>query len=203
MDRSPLYDTFARAPIAFARGEGAWVETTDGRRLLDFSGGLAVNALGHAHPKLVAALKAQAEKIWHVSNLFRIPEQERLAEMLTRWSFADKVFFGNSGTEAIECAIKTARRYQFVNGHPERTHLITFTGAFHGRTLTALAATGNPKYMEGMGPAAGGFVQVPHGDIDAVKKATGAETAASVVEPIQGEGGVRLTPGQFLRRPRA
>jgi acetylornithine/N-succinyldiaminopimelate aminotransferase len=203
MDRSPLYDTFARAPLAFARGEGAWVETTDGRRLLDFAGGIAVNTLGHAHPKLVAALKAQAEKIWHVSNLFRIPEQERLAEMLTRWSFADKVFFGNSGTEAIECAIKTARRYQFVNGHPERTHLITFTGAFHGRTLTALAATGNPKYIEGMGPAAGGFVQVPHGDIDAVKKAIGAETAAIVVEPIQGEGGVRLTSGQFLRELRA
>ena len=199
MDRSPLYDTFARAPIAFARGEGAWVETTDGRRLLDFSGGLAVNALGHAHPKLVAALKAQAERIWHVSNLFRIPEQERLAETLTRASFADKVFFGNSGTEAIECAIKTARRYQFVGGHPERTRFITFTGAFHGRTLTALAATGNPKYLEGMGPVAGGFDQVAHGDIKAVENAIGPETAAIIVEPIQGEGGVRLTSGQFLR----
>src|SRR5262249_46606596 len=203
MDRSPLYDTFARAPLAFARGEGAWVETTDGRRMLDFAGGLAVNALGHAHPKLVAALKAQAEKIWHVSNLFRIPEQERLAETLTRWSFADKVFFGNSGTEAVECAIKTARRYHFVSGHPERTHFITFTGAFHGRTLTALAATGNPKYIEGMGPVAGGFVQVPHGDRQAVEKAIGPETAAIIVEPIQGEGGVRLTSGQFLRDLRA
>jgi acetylornithine/N-succinyldiaminopimelate aminotransferase len=203
MDRSPLYDTFARAPLAFTRGEGAWVETTDGRRLLDFSGGLAVNALGHAHPKLVAALKAQAEKLWHVSNLFRIPEQERLAETLTRASFADKVFFGNSGTEAVECAIKTARRYQFVNGHPERTGFITFTGAFHGRTLTALAATGNPKYLEGMGPAAGGFAQVAHGDIKAVETAIGPETAAIIVEPIQGEGGVRLTSGQFLRQLRA
>jgi len=203
MDRSPLYDTFARAPLAFTRGEGAWVETTDGRRLLDFSGGLAVNALGHAHPKLVAALKAQAEKLWHVSNLFRIPEQERLAETLTRASFADKVFFGNSGTEAVECAIKTARRYQFVNGHPERTGFITFTGAFHGRTLTALAATGNPKYLEGMGPVAGGFAQVAHGDIKAVETAIGPETAAIIVEPIQGEGGVRLTSGQFLRQVRA
>jgi len=203
MDRSPLYDTFARAPLAFTRGEGAWVETTDGRRLLDFSGGLAVNVLGHAHPKLVAALKAQAEKLWHVSNLFRIPEQERLGETLTRASFADKVFFGNSGTEAVECAIKTARRYQFVNGHPERTRFITFTGAFHGRTLTALAATGNPKYLEGMGPTADGFDQVPHGDIKAVEKAIGPETAAIIVEPIQGEGGVRLTSGQFLRELRA
>ena len=203
MDRSPLYDTFARAPLAFARGEGAWVETTDGRRLLDFSGGIAVNVLGHAHPKLVAALHAQAERIWHVSNLFRIPEQVKLAETLTRLSFADKVFFGNSGTEAIECAIKTARRYQFAGGHPERTHIVTFTGAFHGRTLTALAATGNPKYLEGMGPNAGGFDQVPHGDIKAVEKAIGPETAAIIVEPIQGEGGIRLTSGQFLRELRA
>jgi acetylornithine/N-succinyldiaminopimelate aminotransferase len=203
MDRSPLYDTFARAPIAFARGEGAWVETTDGRRLLDFSGGVAVNSLGHAHPKLVAALKAQAERIWHVSNLFRIPEQERLAETLTRASFADKVFFGNSGTEAVECAIKTVRRYHFANGHPERIRIVTFAGAFHGRTLTALAATGNPKYIEGMGPPAAGFDQVAHGDIDAVRKAIGPETAAILVEPIQGEGGVRLSPGQFLRDLRA
>src|SRR5258708_9526303 len=144
MDRSPLYDTFARAPLAFARGEGAWVETTDGRRLLDFSGGIAVNVLGHAHPKLVAALKAQAEKIWHVSNLFRVPEQEKLADTLTRHIFADKVFFGNSGTEAVECAIKTARCYQFVNGHPVRTHFVTSSGPLPRRTLTRLHAPTNP-----------------------------------------------------------
>jgi acetylornithine/N-succinyldiaminopimelate aminotransferase len=199
MTRSHLYDTFARAPLAFERGEGAWVITTDGRRLLDFSGGIAVNSLGHANPKLVAALKAQAEKLWHVSNLFRVPGQEKLADTLTSASHFDKVFFGNSGTEAIECLIKTVRRYHFVAGHPERYRIITFTGAFHGRTLTALAATGNPKYLEGMGPVAGGFDQVVLGDVKAVKAAIGPETAAILVEPIQGEGGVRLVAGQFLR----
>ncbi len=203
MDRSPLYDTFARAPIAFERGEGAWVETTDGRRMLDFSGGVAVNALGHAHPALVKALTEQAAKLWHVSNLYHIPEQEALAEKLTRASFADKVFFGNSGAEAVECAIKTARRYHFVSGHPERTNIITFAGAFHGRTLATLAATGNPKYQEGFGPAPQGFVQVPLGDLKAVEAAVGPETAAIMIEPIQGEGGIRLVAGQFLRDLRA
>jgi acetylornithine/N-succinyldiaminopimelate aminotransferase len=203
MDRSPLYDTFARAPIALERGEGVWVETTDGRRLLDFSGGIAVNILGHAHPRLVAALTAQAGKLWHVSNLFRIPGQEKLAETLVRASFADKVFFGNSGAEANECAIKTARRYHFVGGQPERYRFITFAGAFHGRTLTTLAATGNPKYLEGMGPVAGGFDQVELGDIKTVEKAITPETAAVIIEPIQGEGGVRLVSGQFLRELRA
>ncbi len=199
MDRSPLFNTFARAPLAFERGEGAWLTTTDGRRVLDFASGVAVNSLGHAHPALVAALKAQAEKLWHVSNLYEIPEQERLAETLCRASFADKVFFGNSGAEAIECAIKTARRYQFVSGHPERFRIITFAGAFHGRTLTALAATGNAKYLEGYGPAADGFDQVEVGDLKAVEAKIGPETAAILIEPIQGEGGVRLVPGQFLR----
>lgn len=199
MDRSPLFDTFARAPIAFEKGDGAWLTTTDGRRMLDFASGVAVNSLGHAHPALVAALKAQAEKVWHVSNLYRIPEQERFAETLCRASFADKVFFANSGAEAVECALKTARRYQFVSGHPERYRIITFAGAFHGRTLTALAATGNPKYLEGYGPAAEGFDQVELGDLEAVKAKIGAETAAILIEPIQGEGGVRLVPGHFLR----
>ncbi|MCR4283211.1 MAG: aspartate aminotransferase family protein [Bauldia sp.] len=203
MSKSPLYDTFAPAPLAFARGEGVWLETTDGRRMLDFMGGIAVNSLGHAHPALVKALTEQAGRLWHVSNLFRIPEQEALAEKLCRETFADKVFFGNSGTEAVECAIKTVRRYHFVSGHPERTRIVTFTGAFHGRTLAALAATGNPKYMEGMGPLPGGFDQVPLGDLTAVKKAIGPETAAIMIEPIQGEGGVRLVPGQFLRELRA
>ena len=199
MDRSPLFDTFARAPIAFERGEGAWLTTTDGRRMLDFASGVAVNSLGHAHPALVAALTAQAGKLWHVSNLYRIPEQERFAETLCHASFADKVFFANSGAEAVECALKTARRYQFASGHPERYRIITFAGAFHGRTLTALAATGNAKYLEGYGPPAEGFDQVELGDLDAVKARIGPETAAIIVEPIQGEGGVRLVPGPFLR----
>jgi acetylornithine/N-succinyldiaminopimelate aminotransferase len=203
MDRSPLYDTFARAPIAFARGEGAWLETTDGRRLLDFSGGIAVNSLGHAHPALVAALTDQAGKLWHVSNLYRIPEQEALAAKLCALTFADKVFFTNSGAEAVECAIKTARRYHFVDGHPERIGIITFSGAFHGRTLATLAATGNAKYLEGLGAPVAGFDQVPLGDLKAVAAAVGPETTAIMIEPIQGEGGVRRVDGQFLRELRA
>jgi acetylornithine/N-succinyldiaminopimelate aminotransferase len=203
MDRSHIYDTFARAPLAFERGEGVWLETADGRRFLDFTGGIAVNSLGHAHPKLVAALTAQAGKLWHVSNLFEVPGQEKLAATLSANTFADKVFFGNSGTEATECAIKTVRRYHFVAGHPERYRIITFTGAFHGRTLAALAATGNPKYIEGMGPKADGFDQVPLGDIKAVEAAITPETAAILIEPIQGEGGVRVVPNQFLRELRA
>jgi acetylornithine/N-succinyldiaminopimelate aminotransferase len=199
MDRSPLFDTFARAPIAFERGEGVWLITTDGRRMLDFSSGVAVNVLGHAHPALVGALKAQAEKVWHVSNLYRIPEQERFAETLCRATFADKVFFGNSGAEAVECALKTARRWHFVNGHPERVRIITFAGAFHGRTLATLAATGNAKYLEGYGPPAEGFDQVEIGDLKAVEEKIGPETAAILIEPIQGEGGIRLVPGHFLR----
>jgi acetylornithine/N-succinyldiaminopimelate aminotransferase len=200
MDESPLYDTFNRAPIAFVRGQGCWVETTDGRRLLDFSGGIAVNVLGHAHPALIAALTAQAGKIWHTSNLFRVPEQEELAAMLCKETFAEKVFFANSGAEAMECALKTARRYHFVSGRPERYRFITFAGAFHGRTLATLAATGNPKYIEGMGPAPDGFDQVQTlGDIKAVEAAIGPETAAIIIEPIQGEGGIRLVGGQFLR----
>lgn len=203
MDRSHIYDTFARAPLAFERGEGVWLYTADGRRYLDFTGGIAVNSLGHAHPKLVAALTAQAQKLWHVSNLFEIPGQEKLAATLCAHTFADKVFFGNSGTEATECAIKTVRRYHFVAGHPERYRIITFAGAFHGRTLAALAATGNPKYIEGMGPKADGFDQVPLGDIKAVEAAITPETAAIFIEPIQGEGGVRTPSNQFLRELRA
>jgi acetylornithine/N-succinyldiaminopimelate aminotransferase len=202
-DRSPLYDTFARAPIAFERGEGAWVIATDGRRFLDFGAGVAVNSLGHAHPKLVAALKDQADKLWHTSNLYRIPAQEKLGAMLVAATFADKVFFCNSGAEAVEAAIKTARRYQFVTGHPERYRIITFAGAFHGRTLATLAATGNPKYIEGFGPPVEGFTQVPLGDLKAVEAAIGPDTAAIMIEPIQGEGGIRLVPGQFLRELRA
>jgi acetylornithine/N-succinyldiaminopimelate aminotransferase len=203
MDRSPLFDTFARAPVAFERGEGCWLETTDGRRMLDFSAGIAVNSLGHAHPKLVEALTAQAHKLWHTSNLFQIPGQERLARTLVDNSFADKVFFANSGAEAMECAIKTARRYQYVSGRPERVRIIAFAGSFHGRTLATLAAAGNPKYLEGFGPVVEGFDQVPVGDLKALEAAIGPQTAAILIEPIQGEGGVRLVPGQFLRELRA
>jgi acetylornithine/N-succinyldiaminopimelate aminotransferase len=200
---SSLYDTFARAPIAFARGEGVWLEATDGRRLLDFSSGIAVNALGHAHPALVKALTEQAGKLWHVSNLYQIPEQETLAAKLVAETFADKVFFGNSGAEAVECAIKTVRRYHFVSGHPEKNRIITFAGAFHGRTLAALSATGSPKYSEGMAPMPDGFDQVPFDDIKAVAAAITPETAAIMIEPIQGEGGVRLVPAPFLHELRA
>ncbi|HET7716715.1 MAG TPA: aspartate aminotransferase family protein [Bauldia sp.] len=199
MDRSPLFDTFARAPIAFERGEGAWLTTTDGRRMLDFSSGVAVNVLGHAHPALVSALKEQADRVWHVSNLYRIPEQEKFAATLCGATFADKVFFANSGAEAVECALKTARRWHFVNGRPERVRVITFAGAFHGRTLATLAATGNPKYLEGYGPPAHGFDQVEVGDLKAVEAKIVPETAAILIEPIQGEGGIRLVPGHFLR----
>jgi acetylornithine/N-succinyldiaminopimelate aminotransferase len=199
MSPSAIYDTYAKGTLALERGEGAWVFDTSGRRYLDFSSGVAVNVLGHAHPALVAALKNQADKLWHVSNHFTIPGQERFAARLADATFADKVFFGNSGTEAIECAIKTARRYQFVSGRPERNRIITFEGAFHGRTLAALAATNNPKYLEGFGPVPGGFDQVPLGDIKALEAAIGPETAAIMIEPVQGEGGVRAVAPACLR----
>jgi acetylornithine/N-succinyldiaminopimelate aminotransferase len=191
--------TYARVDLAFERGEGTWLVGTNGERYLDFTGGVAVNALGHAHPYLIEALTAQAHKVWHVSNLFRIPEAERLAERLCEKSFADLVFFCNSGAEAMECAIKVARKYQYVCGRPERTRFITFEGAFHGRTLATLAAGGQKKYLEGFGPPVVGFDQVPFGDLDAAKRAISPETAAILVEPIQGEGGVRVAPTPFLR----
>lgn len=198
-----LFDTFARAPMTFVRGEGAWLETTDGRRVLDFTSGIAVNTLGHAHPALVAALTDQANRLWHVSNLYGVAEQDALAEKLTRLCFADKVFFANSGAEAVECAIKTARRYHHVNGRPERTRIVTFTGAFHGRTLATLAATGNPAYLEGFGDVLPGFDKVPAGDLEAVRRVVGPETAAIMIEPIQGEGGLREVDPGFLRALRA
>ena len=196
---SHLLPTYARVDLAFERGEGAWLFTVDGERYLDFTSGVAVNALGHAHPRLVSALEDQARKVWHVSNLYRIPEGERLAERLCEATFADFVFFQNSGAEAIECAIKMARKYQSANGKPERYRIITFEGAFHGRTMAALAATGNKKYLEGFGPPVEGFDQVPFGDLEAVKRNIGPATGAILVEPIQGEGGVRVPPSNFLR----
>ena len=198
-EHSPLFSTYARADLAFERGEGVWLETRDGRRFMDFSGGIAVNSLGHAHPHLVEALKSQAEKLWHVSNLYEIPGQRRLAERLTAATFADRAFFTNSGAEAVECAIKTARRYHYVNGAPERFHILTFEGAFHGRTLATIAAGGQKKYLEGFGPKAEGFDQLPFGDHEALKEAAARpDVAAILIEPIQGEGGIRKVPLQCL-----
>lgn len=196
---SSLYSTYARAPLQFERGAGVWLETAEGRRYLDLAGGVAVNSLGHAHPHLVEALKAQAEKLWHVSNLYEIPGQHRLAERLEEVTFADRAFFTNSGAEAIECAVKTARRYHFVNGNPERFRIVTFEGAFHGRTLATIAAGGQAKYLEGFGPKVEGFDQVAFGDHEALKAAITSETAAILIEPIQGEGGIRSVPPQCLR----
>ncbi|HXX25134.1 MAG TPA: aspartate aminotransferase family protein [Pseudolabrys sp.] len=196
---SHLLPTYARVDLAFERGEGAWLYTAAGEKYLDFTSGVAVNALGHAHPRLVKALEEQAKKVWHVSNLYRIPEGERLAARLCDLTFADFVFFQNSGAEACECAIKVARKYQSSNGKPERYRLITFEGAFHGRTLAAIAATGNKKYLEGFGPPVEGFDQVPFGDLDAVKRAITKETAGIMIEPVQGEGGVRVASTAFLR----
>jgi acetylornithine/N-succinyldiaminopimelate aminotransferase len=196
---TPLMPTYARADLTFEKGEGCWLVSSDGNRYLDFAGGVAVNALGHAHPKLVKAIQKQAEKLWHVSNLFRIKEAETLAEKLVKASFADTVFFCNSGAEAMECAIKMARKYQSVSGHPEKMRIISFEGSFHGRTLATLAAAGAQKYLEGFGPVLEGFDQVPYGDLEAVKKAITPDTGAIIVEPVQGEGGVRVPPPGFLK----
>ena len=196
---SHLLPVFARADVAFERGEGAWLIGTDGERYLDFTSGVAVTALGHAHPHLVAALQQQATRLWHMSNLFKSPDGERLAARLCEQSFADKVFFCNSGAEAMECAIKLTRRYHAMKGYPERYRIITFEGAFHGRTLATLAATGAEKYLEGFGPPMDGFDQVPLGDIAAVKKAVGPHTAGILIEPLQGEGGVRAPENVFFK----
>jgi acetylornithine/N-succinyldiaminopimelate aminotransferase len=200
---SHLLPTYARADVAFERGEGAWLFSTTGERYLDCSGGVAVNVLGHAHPHLLEALTTQAHKVWHVSNLYRVPEAERLADRLCSISFADLVFFCNSGAEAMECCIKVARKHHAASGHPERVRIITFEGAFHGRTLATLAAGGNKKYLDGFGPVAGGFDHIPFGDIEVVKRAITPETAAILIEPIQGEGGVRVVPNTFLQSLRA
>jgi len=196
---SHLLPTYARVNLAFERGEGAWLIATNGDRYLDFTSGVAVNALGHAHPRLVAALTEQAQKVWHVSNLYQIPEAERVAQRLCDASFADVVFFCNSGAEAMECAIKMARKFQSASGHPERYRIITFEGAFHGRTLATLAAGGQKKYLDGFGPVVEGFDQVPFGDLAATKRAVTDETAAILIEPIMGEGGVLVVEPAFLR----
>jgi acetylornithine/N-succinyldiaminopimelate aminotransferase len=204
-ERAPshLLPTYARVDLAFERGEGAWLVAQNGDRYLDFTSGVAVNALGHAHPHLVKAIAEQAAKLWHVSNLYRIPEAERLAARLCAASFADTVFFANSGAEAMECAIKTARKYQSVCGKPERCRIITFDGAFHGRTLATLAAGGQKKYLDGFGPVVDGFDQIAFADLEATKRAIGPQTGAILIEPIMGEGGVRVVPPEFLRALRA
>lgn len=200
---SALLPTYARAPIAFERGEGAWLVAHDGKRYLDFGAGIAVNALGHAHPHLVEALTTQAQKLWHTSNLFEIPGGERLGRRLVDATFADVAFFANSGAEANEAAIKMARKYHAAGGHPERFRIVTFEGAFHGRTLATIAAGGQQKYIDGFGPKVDGFDQVPFGDREALLAAIGPETAALMIEPIQGEGGIRTVPPEMLRDLRA
>ena len=201
--QSHIMPTYNRADLRFARGVGAWLETETGEKYLDFGSGVAVNTLGHAHPDLVAALKRQAETLWHVSNLYRIPEQEKLADTLCAASFADLVFFSNSGAEAAEGMIKTMRKFHAANGNPEKVTLISFAGAFHGRTLAALAAAGNPAYLEGFGPAPEGFVQCADFDIDKVRALIDEATAGILIEPVQGEGGVRNVGTAFLRSLRA
>ena len=196
---SHLLPAYARVSLAFERGEGAWLWATDGERYLDFASGVAVNALGHSHPQVVEAIAEQAKRLIHVSNLYRIPEGERLADRLCAATFADTVFFANSGAEAMECVIKMVRKYQSANGHPERYRIVTFEGAFHGRTLATLAAAKNKKHLDGFGPVMDGFDQAPLGDIKAVKRAIGPETAGILIEPIQGEGGVRAAPPQFFK----
>ncbi len=195
---SAILPTYARYPLAFARGEGAWLDTVEGERYLDLGGGIAVASLGYSHPHLVAALTAQAQQLWHTSNLFEIPQAERLAARLAAASCTDLVFFTNSGAEALEGAIKAARKYHAAAGHPERYRIITFTGAFHGRTYATIAAGGTDKYIEGFGPKAPGFDRVAFGDAAAVEAAVTPETAAVLVETIQGEGGIRVPPRDFL-----
>ena len=203
VQQSAVMNTYARSPIAFDRGEGVYLWDTDGRRYLDFYAGIAVNSLGHAHPHLVEALKAQAEKLWHVANLYTIPDGERLAKRLTENSFADRVFFSNSGVEAMEGLIKLARRYHAVGGNPERYRVITVEGAFHGRSLATIAAANNKKYLDGFGPKVDGFDNVPFGNMNALRDAIGPETAAILLEPIQGEGGIRAADLDYLRQLRA
>ena len=196
---SPVLPAYARAPLSFVEGEGAWLVEESGERYLDLGAGIAVNALGHAHPALVKAVEEQARRLWHTSNLYRVPNQEALAERLVEHSFADTVFFTNSGTESVECAFKMARRYFHVTGQPERHRIIAFHGSFHGRSIAPISAVNSPKVAEGFGPLLPGIDQAPYGDLDAVRALVGPETAAIIIEPIQGEGGIVTPPEGFLR----
>lgn len=191
--------TYARAKLNFSRGEGSWLLTDDGGRYLDLGAGIAVNALGHANPDLIGALTAQANKLWHVSNLYEIPGQQKLADKLVNTSFADTVFFTNSGTESAELAIKMARKYHYDRGDEDRIEIITFSGCFHGRSTGAIAASGAEKMVKGFGPLMPGFVHLPFGDHDALTAAVSDKTAAILIEPVQGEGGIRTVPDQCLK----
>ncbi len=191
--------TYNRAPLTFVKGEGAWLTEADGRRFLDLGAGIAVNALGHAHPALVAALTEQAHQLWHVSNLYQIPQQQALADKLVEHTFADTVFFTNSGTESCELAVKMARKYFYDKGQPERVEIITFDGSFHGRSSAGIAAAGSEKMTKGFGPLLPGFVHVTFGDLDGVTNAISDNTAAILIEPVQGEGGIRPVPDAELK----
>lgn len=192
--------TYNRAPLSFVKGEGAWLIEADGRRFLDLAAGIAVNALGHAHPALVKALSEQAENLWHVSNLYHIPQQQALADRLVEHSFADTVFFTNSGTESCELAVKMARKYFYEKGQPERVEIITFSGSFHGRSSAGISAAGSEKMTKGFGPMLPGFVHLTFGDLDGVTNAISDKTAAILIEPVQGEGGIRPVPDAELKR---
>lgn len=191
--------TYSRAPLSFVKGEGSWLIEADGRRFLDLGAGIAVNALGHAHPALIEALTTQAQAVWHVSNLYNIPQQQALADKLVETTFADTVFFTNSGTESCELAVKMARKYWFDKGAPDRTDIITFDGSFHGRSSAGIAAAGSEKMTKGFGPLLPGFVHLPWADHDALRAAISDTTAAILVEPVQGEGGIRPLPDQCLK----
>jgi len=191
--------TYSRAPLHFVKGEGSWLIEEDGRRFLDLGSGIAVAALGHAHPVIVEALTAQAQKLWHVSNLYEIPQQQALADKLVDATFADTVFFTNSGTESMELGVKMARKYWYEKGQPDRVDIISFTGAFHGRSSAAIAAAPTEKMVKGFGPLLPGFVQLPFGDMEALEAAVTDKTAAIIIEPIQGEGGINVVPDAMLQ----
>ena len=195
--------TYSRAPLSFVKGEGSWLIEQDGRRFLDLGAGIAVNALGHAHPALVAALTEQAGQLWHTSNLYEIPQQQELADRLVALSFADTVFFTNSGTEACELAVKMARKYFYDKGQPDRTEIITFSGSFHGRSSAGIAAAGSEKMTKGFGPLLPGFKHIEFGDMEALGAAITDTTAAIMIEPVQGEGGIRPVPDSDLKQMRA
>ena len=194
-----LLPTYNRAPLSFVKGEGSWLIEADGRRFLDLGAGIAVNALGHANPKLVEALTEQAGSLWHTSNLYQIPAQQKLADLLVSETFADTVFFTNSGTEACELAVKMARKYWFEKGQEDRVEIVTFDGSFHGRSAAGIAAAGSEKMTKGFGPLLGGFTHLPFADHDAVRAAVTDKTAAILVEPVQGEGGIRTLPDACLK----
>ena len=199
----PVMPTYARANLSFSHGEGVYLFSGDGHRYLDFAAGIAVNALGHSHPHLVETLQDQGGKLWHISNLYRVPEAERLAARLVEHSFADTMFFTNSGAEAWECGVKLIRKYFDHIGQPDRYRIICLDGAFHGRTLGGISATRQPKMIDGFGPLLDGFDVVPFGDLAAIEAAIGPQTAAIHLEPIQGEGGIRAVDAEFLRAVRA